>query len=149
MYNVPGPYVIEVTATNECGVSATGSANLTVKARPVPTISGPSESCLDDTKNYTTQTGMTNYVWTVDGGSITSGSGTASIMVKWTSTGSKKVSVNYQQASCPATLPTEYPVTVNSRPSPTIIGDNSACAGESGVIYTTEPGMTGYIWSVQ
>jgi len=31
---------------------------------------------------------------------------------------------------------------------PTISGNNSLCAGTTGVVYTTEPGMTSYNWSV-
>jgi hypothetical protein len=37
---------------------------------------------------------------------------------------------------------------VNALPVPTITGDSSPCAETSGVIYTTESGMTNYSWSI-
>ena len=44
--------------------------------------------------------------------------------------------------------PTAKNITVNSLPAPTITGNISICAGTTGVIYSTETGMTGYTWAV-
>ena len=48
---------------------------VTVNALPVPTITGPAPACVGTTGNvYTTESGMTNYTWTVSGGgSVTAG----------------------------------------------------------------------------
>ena len=75
---------------------------------------------------YTTEAGMSNYLWTVSaGGTITAGGGTGSNMVTvtWTTTGAKTVTVNYTNVNgCTATSPTTYNVTVNPLPVPTIAG---------------------------
>ena len=62
---------------------------------------------------------MTNYVWTVVGGTVTAG-GTATdntITITWTSTGPQTVSVNYTNATgCTAAAPKVLTVTVNAKP---------------------------------
>ncbi|MEI6886525.1 MAG: T9SS type A sorting domain-containing protein, partial [Bacteroidota bacterium] len=49
---------------------------------------------------------------------------------------------------CTATTPTAKAVTVNPLPIPTITGSAAVCAGSTGVIYSTESGMTGYAWTL-
>jgi hypothetical protein len=44
--------------------------------------------------------------------------------------------------------PEEFVITVNPRPVPTISGLNPICSGSTGVIYTTEAGMSGYTWGI-
>ncbi|MDD2964862.1 MAG: T9SS type A sorting domain-containing protein [Bacteroidales bacterium] len=39
-------------------------------------------------------------------------------------------------------------VVANPLPVPTISGDNNVCAGETNVVYSTEAGMAGYIWTI-
>jgi C1A family cysteine protease len=129
------------------------NSQITAATPPSPTIAGPASSCLNSTGNvYTTQTGMTNYLWNVSsGGTITAGGTTSSntATVKWNSTGSQWVSTNYKNSyGCSAANATVYPVTVNPLPVPIIAGNNSVCAGTTGVVYTTQAGMTNYTWGV-
>ena len=73
---------------------------------------------------------MSNYVWSVTGGTITAGnrSTDATATVTWTSTGAKSISVNYADGNtCTAASPFTYNVTVNSLPTPTISGPATAC----------------------
>ncbi len=136
---------------NNCTAAAPTCFNVTVNALPVPTITGPATACLNSTGNvYTTQTGMTGYVWTVSaGGTITAGTGTNAITVTWTTTGAKTVCVNYANANgCTASAPICFNVTVNALPVPTITGPATACVNTTGNVYTTESGMTGYTWTV-
>jgi hypothetical protein len=93
---------------------------------------------------------MTGYLWTVSaGGTITAGAGTNTITVKWNTLGAQSVSVNYTNGNnCTAAAATVYNVTVNPLPVPTISGPASACQGTTGVIYSTESRMTGYIWTI-
>ncbi len=152
-WNTAGVQTICVNYTN--GVGCTASApvcyNVTVNALPVPTVIGPASPCANSTGNvYTTQAGMTGYVWTLSaGGTITAGVGTNSIMVNWSAAGAQTVCVNYANATgCMAAAPACYNVTVNPLPVPAITGLATVCNGSSNVVYTTQAGMSNYLWSV-
>jgi len=143
---------VTVTGTSICG-SGTVSSPLavTVNPLPIPAITGPANVCISSSGNvYTTQTGMTGYTWTVSaGGNITAGAASSSITVTWTTSGAKTVTVTYTNANgCAAATPSSYAVNVSALPTPTITGPSVVCANQSGVVYTTEAGMTGYNWSV-
>jgi hypothetical protein len=154
-WNTLGPQTVSVNYTNAGGCTAASPTvfNVTVNARPTPTITGPATACAPSAGNvYTTQAGMTNYIWSVSaGGTITAG-GTANsntMTVTWNIAGAQTVCVNYNNASgCNAVAATCYAVNVNTRPVPTITGPATVCAGSIGNVYTTEAGMTGYTWSV-
>jgi hypothetical protein len=143
---------VNYTNSNNCTAASAHSYPVTVNALPVPTVTGPADVCAGSTGNvYTTEAGMTNYIWNVSaGGTITSGgtSTSNSITITWNTAGAQNVSVNYSDAGCPAVSPILYPVTVNSLPVPTITGPASICATTSGNVYTTQTGMTNYVWSI-
>ena len=151
-WTAAGTKLVSVNYATSAGCMATSATfqNVTVIALPVPTITGPVASCTATTETYSTESGMTGYTWAVSsGGSVTSGSGTNSINVLWNTAGSQTVAVNYANADlCTAASPTSKSVTVNARPTPSITGMTIVCAGATGVIYTTEPSMTGYQWTV-
>jgi hypothetical protein len=135
------------------GTVITNTLTITVNPLPVPTITGPATVCAQSAGNvYTTQTGMTNYIWVVSaGGTITAGGTTTSstVTVTWNTAGARTVSVNYSNANgCTAASPTVYNVTVNPLPVPTITGPAAMCTGTTGNVYTTQAGMTNYVWSV-
>ena len=138
-----------VYGTAPCGNGAISCILVTINPPAAPTIAGPASVCVNSTgKVYTTQSGMTNYIWTVTGGTITAGGGTNSITVNWTTVGANTVCVNYNSAlGCPAISPACYNVTVNPLPVPTISGPNPACTNLPGIVYTTQAGMTSYVWS--
>ena len=126
--------------------------NVTINPLPVVTISGNASVCLNSTGNvYTTEAGMSGYIWSVSpGGVITAGgTGNETVTVTWTTTGVRTVSVNYTNGTgCTATLPTVYNVTVNPLPLPTITGAAAACVTSTGNVYFTEGGMSAYLWTV-
>jgi len=155
IWNTTGAQTVCVNYTNGNGCSATTPTcySVTVNPVPVPTITGPATACSGSTGNvYTTQTGMTNYLWTVSaGGQVTAGGSPTSntVTVKWNTAGAQSVSVNYTNSgNCSASAPTSYPVTVNVTPVPTITGSSSMCVNSGYYIYTTEAGMTAYTWTV-
>ena len=118
---------------------------------PTPTNSGPSPACSNyPGLVYSTQAGMTGYVWNISaGGQITGGTGTNSVTVTWIATGAQNISVNYSNANgCTAAAPVVYPVTVNSGAAPTITGTNSLCVNSGYYNYTTEAGMSAYNWTI-
>ncbi|MBK7212176.1 MAG: T9SS type A sorting domain-containing protein [Bacteroidales bacterium] len=152
-WNTAGPQTVSVNYTNanSCTAATATVYNVTVNALPTPTITGPASVCATSTGNvYSTQAGMTGYTWTVSaGGTITAGAGTSAITVTWNTAAAQTVSVNYTNAnSCTAVSATVYNVTVNALPTPTIAGPASVCAGSTTSVYTTQAGMTAYVWTV-
>lgn len=129
-----------------------GSAVVT-QITVTPTISGNTVVCAGSAGNvYTTEPGMTNYIWTVSsGGTITSG-GTPtsnSVTVTWNTAPAQTVTVNYSDANgCTAATPTVKNVTVNPLPVPTIAGQTSVCTGTTNNTYSTEAGMSNYQWNI-
>jgi hypothetical protein len=154
-WNTAGTQIVTVNFTNANGCTAAIPTvyPVTVNPLPIPTITGPTPVCAGSAGNvYSTQTGMNSYVWSVSaGGSITAG-GTATdntASVTWSTAGAQTVTVNYTNANgCTAAIPTVYPVTVNPLPIPIITGPTPVCAGSAGIVYSTQAGMTNYLWAV-
>jgi hypothetical protein len=119
-----------------------GNITVTVNALPVVTLSGPATACAVSAGNvYTTQAGMSNYIWTVSaGGTPTSGGGPNdnTVTVTWNTAGAQTVSVNYTNASgCTALSPTVYNVTVSQQsgnPTSATASPGTICNGQSSVL---------------
>ncbi|MFD0778194.1 hypothetical protein ACFQZF_06660 [Flavobacterium myungsuense] len=147
--------------TNGCtATSATSSTATTISAAPAPTFTAQPGAtvCASTDVTYTTQSGQTNYVWTVPGVlntdySITSGSigtGSNTVTLKWLTIGSKTVTINYTTSGCTAgTATSSTATTVSALPTPTFTAQPgaAACLGTD-VTYTTQSGQTNYIWTV-
>ena len=100
-----------VTNINGC-VSLPFVVNTTFNTIPAPTITGQNPVCEGTTHIYTTEAGMTNYIWNVTGGS--GSSTTNSISVTWGTGPSGSVSVNYTDANgCTANVPFIFNITIN------------------------------------
>lgn len=151
-WNTVGAQTVSVNYTDGgCSAISPTVYNVTVNALPTPTISGTQKVCAGTVGNvYTTQASMSSYTWTVSsGGTITNGTGTNSITVTWHTAGSQSVSVNYMNGiGCTAASPTNWNVTVDPLPVPSITGQPSVCAGTPNVTYTTASGMTMYTWTI-
>ena len=152
-WNTSGSKTVSVNYTNSSGCTAATPSvfNVYVNPIPVPTITGLATVCNGSTGiTYTTETGMSAYIWSISaGGTITAGAGTNTITVTWNALGAQTVSVNYANANaCLAAMPTVKTVTVNPMAAPTLTGPISLCQGTTGNIYTTEPGMNSYLWTV-
>lgn len=90
-----GNYTLTVTNTSAC--TANTSISVTQTAIPSPNISQSGSTCANGIGVYTVSNpgaNGTQYNWTVTGGTITSGQGTASITVQWDNSGEGAVSVN-------------------------------------------------------
>ena len=140
-----GTYAITITATSNQEPACTAETvtfNLTVKALPEPTLSNAvicaSTSDINNTLTLTTDAGMSNYTWSVDGGTITEGTGTNTIKVQWAAAGEKNISVTYTGTNgCEGT--NESSVTVYAAPEFTVTGNpanNSICAVEGTDVIT-------------
>ncbi|HWB64227.1 MAG TPA: putative Ig domain-containing protein, partial [Chitinophagales bacterium] len=153
-----------ITATNGCS-STTTTVNITVNALPVPSLTSSKDPvCQNDNVTYTTDAGQTNYVWTFSGTSgtdytIVSGgnSTTNTAVVVWLTSGTKTVTVNYNNSNgCAASTATSLSITVNPIPSGTFaatensgtsINDNIICAGDA-VTFTAPAGYGAYTFYV-
>lgn len=101
-------YNADVTVINSTPGCTSIDYAITIEVYAIsnPTITGTDSTCVGSSLSYTTESGMNNYVWTVDGtyGTITSGSGTNSITVNWTDFtpyGSPTtISVTYDDSGC-------------------------------------------------
>ena len=152
-WTAAGAQTVSVNYTNGTGCTAAGPTvkPVTVNPLPVPTITGPASACITSTTNvYSTEPGMGGYTWTVSaGGLITAGAGTNSVTVTWNTAGAQSVNVNYTNLNgCTAAAATVYPVTVNPLPVITVAGPATPCVNSTGNVYTTEAGMSGYVWNV-
>jgi hypothetical protein len=144
---------VRYTDTNSCTGSTSTTFPVTVNPLPTVTITGPVSVCVNsEPRVYNTQPGMTNYTWNIStGGTITAGGGTNdhTVTVLWHTSGTQTVSVNYTNPNgCEAATPRTNDITVLPEPTITLTGDLIACEGSSGNVYTTEPGMTNYVWVV-
>ena len=122
---------VNYTDANGCTAASATVFNVTVNPLPTPTISGSTSVCLNSTGNvYSTETGKTNYIWTVVGGTITAGGNSTSntTTVTWTTAGAQSISVNYTDANgCTASSATVFNVTVKPLPTATISGTTEVC----------------------
>lgn len=122
---------------------------------PIPLAPGPLTGSTDVCQNQNVAYSIpvdpnaTNYNWTVpSGATIVTGAGTNSITVNYTSTAVSGNITITSSNSC-ATGPTaSFPITVNPLIIPTISGPNSVCASSGYTTYTTQSGMSNYIWTI-
>ena len=149
----PGTYTLVALSSPSCTLGAfmSGSAVVILNPLPVPGITGSNTACQGSVNNiYSTESGMTSYVWTVSaGGSITSGAGTNSIHVNWNAIGAQNLTVRYTNGNgCAALNPTVFNVTVSQMSPPTITGLSTMCINSGNYTYITEAGMANYVWTV-
>lgn len=122
----PSRYYVVVSSASSCGagVASVLSGEMIINPRPtasfIAPISGP--ICIGTSVTYTTQSGNSNYVWSVPGTAgtdytITSGGiGTGSnfVTLTWLSSGTKTVTVNYSNSTgCTSTSAASNSITVN------------------------------------
>lgn len=157
MWNSLGAQSVSVTYSSASGCPATSPTTMSVTVGNLtsPTIAGSNLMCVNSGLHvYTTQTGYSNYVWTVtSGGTIVTGQGTYQIEVNWFGAGAQTVSVNYANAyGCSAPSPATFAVTVMPLPGAAgpITGTPELCAGTQGVSYSVDPipNVVNYNWTV-
>ena len=109
---------LQVTETNASGCSDSASAIVNINALPTPSIIGSASSCANSFAIYKTANDAgASYIWTVNGGSVTAGGSTDSILVNWSlgSTGSIGV-VETNASGCSDSA--KLSVTLNAAPVP-------------------------------
>ncbi|MFZ4550160.1 MAG: PKD domain-containing protein, partial [Bacteroidales bacterium] len=128
-----GTYEIKVYGVNgSCGDGLPSPAlSIAVSNNVLPTINGQQIVCNKTTQTYTCPSAVTNWVWNLPtgGGSITSGAGTSTITVDWTSDGSHTIELTSTDPVC-GVRSTNHQVTVNPLPNVNFSYSNN-CAGET------------------
>ncbi len=135
-----------VKNANNCESAATA---FTVEVKALPTITSasvsPTSACGSGTFTFSATPSAGTVVWYTasTGGSVVSD---VTDIVLSTTTTYYAEAVN---GSCVSAARTAVTATVNPLPTPSISGDNSVCAGEAGVVYSTAnvSGHT-YSWTV-
>ena len=116
-WNTVGAQSVSVnyTSADGCIAPVPTVTNITVNPLPVPTIAGPTTVNVGSTGTYTTESGMTNYSWTVTGSgcTITGGQGTSAVTISFSSIGNKTIRLTYTNANgCSPLNPTALMVKV-------------------------------------
>ena len=149
----PGTLVVTETIDATGCVTTTPPYQVVLQQRPIPTLNGPVSVCDGSTgKVYQTETGMSNYEWTIQGGTITSGGGTSnpSATVTWNTVGVQWIQVNYINAiGCPGYPAKKLDVTVNPLPVTTITdGPGPHCEGAPHTYQVPNDPQCSFNWSV-
>ena len=156
----PGSATLTYQVTDNNGCTASATVALTINARPVPTFTAsPGASvCVNTGVTYTTQSGQSNYIWSVPGTAgvdytITSGgigSTDNTVTLQWLSSGSKTVTVNYTDANgCTGANPASNTNTVNALPTTSNAGSNQTiCANGNAALSANTPVVGTGLWSV-
>ena len=120
--------------------SGSDTAKVIVNPLPAPTITGPNSVCLNSTGNiYSTESGKSNYSWTINGGTITAGGGSSNnnVTVTWTNAGLNTLTVNYSDANgCTATSPATFQTTANELPSISTAASTTSVCFSSAILTT-------------
>jgi hypothetical protein len=136
-----------VTGITTLGCSGTATATVTVSTSPTPsyTTAPGANTCEGVSVVYTTQTGQTNYTWSVPGTvgtdyTIASGGiGTSSstVTLQWYTSGSKTVTVNYTSGGCAGATAASSITTVQTAPTIASITPTVSIPGTSVTITGT------------
>ena len=152
-----GKMVVRYNDENVCPALMVDTFKVIVHPLPVPTISGSNAECFEECTEYTTQSGMSNYVWTVTNGTIDGSGNLSNVTICWDDIYGDnigKVSVSYTDGNgCTAAAPTQKDnITVYALPAtPVILGDEEVCYhSEITYKYQQQFGFTiaKYVWSV-
>ncbi|WP_130733915.1 gliding motility-associated C-terminal domain-containing protein [Flavobacterium sp. J27] len=133
-------YAALVGAACESSVRLEVTVNLTTDSQA--SISGDfANVCYSNEYTYTTESSMSDYQWTVTGGTITAGGSVSSdfVTVNWNQTTVGNVSVSYSSPSlCNGTASFSQDITINSCSDITItkVADNAIVAIGETVVFT-------------
>jgi gliding motility-associated-like protein len=149
LHNDTGSISVKETNASGCDSTATAS-NIYINPRPAPVVSGDTSVCRNTTGHIYSTPGILGdtYIWTVNGGIITSGQNTNTIVVMWLHNGSGTVSVTEANMfGCDTTVEVSN-ILIMQRPAPVITGDLDACRSSSHVYTTANHTGSKYKWTV-
>lgn len=131
--SVGTPGIYSVTVTNAAGCTGTASVTVTQSSNPTPAINGNTSICAGQSTTLTTGS-FSSYAWSPSGS-------TQAINVNTPGTYSVTVT---NATGCQGS--TSITVNQPASPTPTILGNNSICVGESTTL-NAGSGFSSYLWS--
>ena len=144
-----GLYTLTATGANACTAVATTDVIVNTVPSAAGAITGTATVCKLASASYSVGTiaGATAYNWTLPAGaSITSGSNTNSIVVLFSAAAvSGNITVAGQSSCGDGAVSANFPVTVNTIPTPTAGNNGPVCAGVN--LNLTSSGGISYSWS--
>jgi gliding motility-associated-like protein len=144
--------IFNVLVTNgTCSVELTTLVTVNVNPLPIPTITPTAAVCAGDTEIYVTEAAMSNYVWIVNGGTITAGGGSNIIVIDWDGAGPLyDITVSYDDVNvCNGTTTEVITVQPSGAASVSIVADqNPVCTGAN-VTFTATPTNGGAVPTFQ
>lgn len=140
-----------VDRRNFCGAGETSYIEVIVSDLPAPeeVIAGNGIVCQGNEETYTMpELEGISYSWTIDGGEIIDGQGTASLTVKWNTSGAGIITVTPEN-SCGKAETISLPITINPLPvQPSeITGESLVAFGEQIYSVVAEEGIS-YQWDL-
>jgi uncharacterized protein (TIGR02145 family) len=139
---------VTVRGFNACGQGEPAALGVTVTPAAIPTIIGAVNVVQGMAYFYSTESGMTNYQWTVTGGTIVGGNPNGTyVQVSWNTPGIQSISVSYTNpAGCSAPGPTVVNVTVNLMPVADFTAPDTVCVGNNVQITNLTQNGTTWQW---
>jgi len=146
VYTSPGYYTVMLVVRNACNCTDTITEGITITQDTGPNIICPSIACQGDTVTYSTSAVCSYFNWTVTGGTIVSGAGTASIGVVWDGVGADGYgTVSLANPCGVCTYPTTVKIPVILQ-NPIISGPDTVCTGEQYAYSLPLWPATQYLW---
>ncbi|MBQ9469710.1 MAG: CUB domain-containing protein [Bacteroidales bacterium] len=127
-----GTSTLTLVQTSPSGCSTT--ATMTIEVRDWPSIAGSTTVCAGSTATYSTKpVSGHSYSWHVEGGTIASGAGTASITVQWSSQTMGRITLRQGPAGSEQQI--EQDITIAPLPVATIAATmDTVCSGHTALL---------------
>ncbi len=139
-----GTYFVQVSNASGC-TAASAPLSVVVNPAPVVNLNGASVACLNTVEAYTTTNlAGTSYLWTVNNGSLVSGSGSNSIQVLFPDTGAADVLVVVIDTATGCSASQLLNLSVLPAPQAYAGADVSLCEGSS--VQLQASGGSSYAW---
>ena len=145
---------VQDNSSTHCANPQAGSVSVTIHSLPLPVLTGPDQICPNDVSDYATQTGQSNYIWTINGGALNSGGGTSdpTAQVHWNNDNlPKSIYVNYTDGNgCSGNTSVSVVSTSPTTPAFNSSGPKIVCLNSTGNIYEvqSDPTYSDYVWSI-
>jgi hypothetical protein len=132
-----GTVSLTLRAWNDICEPVEAAVAIAIRPLPLPAVTGQNTVCQNQTGTQYIAAGTgSSYVWEVAGGTITEGQNSPTTTVTWDLAG-EGVLILTETNEFGCSQSTQFPVTVNPLPAPSITGDALVCANSQQMIYNS------------